>query len=270
MVERTDLSRTQQVARSTVSRASIRDFDDKHLMQEITKADVLHSETPSNFERFQMVGLTSVPLKQKEEKQSEKKTKNASEEGDWNHNQPKGESAEAIMLYANGHRSHPIALVDDRRVRPYAMKPGETALYAASGTGQMVFHNNNGSYLIAVNNPPEQSDSNEETERFASLRHVVKAKQSREIKEDQEVSEHKHEGETVNMEIRATSSRIEFRAGDEVVGYYDKGAKTWVLKGIVKLGDEDAGKLVHRKGNLDDAGNEPQPVYKPGTEVFTV
>lgn len=269
MVERTNVARAQQQARSSVSRASIRDFDDKHLMQQITKADVFHSETPSDFERFQMVGLTSVPLKQKEEKQSQKSSGEKTD-GDWNHNQPQGESAEALMLYPNGHRSHPIALVDDRRVRPYAMKPGETAVYAASGTGQMLFHNNQGSYLVAVNNPPEQSESSEETERFASLRHVSKAKQTREIKEDQEVPDHKHEGETVNMEIRTTKDRIEFRAGDEVIGYYDKGAKTWMLKGIVKLGNDEAQKLVHRKKNFDDAGNEPQPIYEPGTEVYTV
>lgn len=269
MVVRTTMSHTNIKARSTSSRASVRAVDDKHLMQEIEKADVMHSETPSNFERWQMVGLTAVPLKQEEKKQSATK-KGDPKEGDWNHDQPQGKSAEAVMLYLNGDRNHPVAFIDDRRTRPYGDEEGTTHLYAASGTGQACYLNNNGSYLITVNNPPEQSKDNKSTERVAFIGHVTKSKQSREIKEGQEVKKHKHEGELINAGVRITSSRIEFVADDEVVGYYDKSAKTWMLKGITKLGSEDAKRLVHRKGELDDAGNEPMPTYKKGTEVFTV
>ena len=241
-----DLSRRTQM---TLSRASVREFDDKHLMQQVKKADVYHSETPSDFERWQMVGLTSMPLKQEEEQQQQGQQQNqqggtGETPGDWNHNQPKGKSAEAVMLYI-GSRSHPIGIVDDRRVRPYAMKEGETALYAASGTGQMLFHNDKGSYLVAVNNPQEQSKDSKDVERFASLRHVEKKKQSREIKKGQEVQEHKHEGETVNLEVRTTKTRIEFRAGDDVVGYYDKAGKKWVFTGEVHLGSEGASHPVY-------------------------
>lgn len=219
------------------SRATGREFDDKHLIQQVKKADVFHSETPSDFERFQMVGLTAVPLKQEEDsKSSNKKSDATTEGGDWNHNQPKGKAAEILMQYPNGHRSHPVAaIVDDRRVRPYAMKEGETALYAASGTGQMLFHNDAGSYLVSVNNPPEQSTDNKDKERFASLRHVVKSKQSREIKEGQEVQEHKHEGETVNTEVRSTSSKIEIRDGDTVVAVYSKSDRSWTFSNFKKL-----------------------------------
>ncbi len=228
----------------------MREFDDKHLVQQIKSADVFHSETPSDFERFQPVGLTAVPLKQEQSSQ-QKTTTNKSAVGNWNHDQPQGKAAEAIMTYPNGNRSMPVAhMVDDRRVRPYAMKEGEAAFYAASGTGQMVFHNDAGSYLIAVNNPPEQSQDSQEKERFASLRHVKKEKQSREIKQGQEVQEHKHEGETVNLEVRATSSRIEFRAGDEVVGYYDKSSRKWVFLGEIHLGTEDASHPVYGKNVL--------------------
>lgn len=256
---RTTLTRTARKVQMTLSRATIRDFDDKHLIQRIKAADVYHSETPTDFERWQMVGLSSTPLKQEQEAtQSQSQnvpTSKGGQKADWNHNQPKGRSAEAIMLYLGGSRSLPIAMVDDPRVRPYALKEGETSLYAASGTGQMLFHNNAGSYLVAVNNPPEQSTDNKDTERFASLRHVVKSKQPREIKKGQDVPEHKHEGETVNLEVRTTSSRIEFRAGDTVVGYYDKAAATWVFIGKVKLGSEDANRLVHRKGDMDTEGD---------------
>lgn len=248
MVTRTNLAHTHLKSRSGSSRASVREFDDKHLMQQVKQADVFHSETPSDFERWQMVGITAVPLKQEQKNQTQQKQQTqeqASQQGDWNHDQPKGKSAEALMLYLNGDRNHPVAMVDDRRVRPYAMKEGESAMYAASGTGQMLFHNDKGSYLVAVNNPPEQSENSQDTERFASLRHVDKKKQSREIKKGDEVKEHKHEGETVNLEVRATKTRIEFRAGDTVVGYYDKAGKSWVFIGQVKLGSEDADHPVY-------------------------
>lgn len=247
MVNRTNLSHTNIKARSGSARATVREIDDKHLMQQIKKADVTHSETPSDFERWQMVGLTSVPLKQEEESQQQNQKKDNGEavQGDWNHNQPKGKAAEALMIYAGGSRSHPIGIVDDRRVRPYAMKEGETALYSASGTGQMVFHNDKGSYLIAVNNPAEQSKESKDVERFASLRHVEKKKQSRDIKKGAEVKEHKHEGETVNLEVRATKTKIEFRAGDDVVGYYEKSSKKWVFIGEVHLGSAGASHPVY-------------------------
>lgn len=234
MTTRTTLTRADQKSRAGTARATVREIDDKHLMQEIKKADVYHSETPSNFERFQMVGITAVPLPQEEEQNQGQKNSKKSEGGaDWNHDQPKGKAAEAVMLYLNGQRSHPIALVDDRRVRPYAMKPGESAFYSASGTGQMVFHNDAGSYVVATNNPQEQSKDTNEKERFASLRHVKVKKQPREIKKGEEVKDHKHEGDEVNMEVRVTSSRIEFRVGDTVVGYYDKTSEKWYFKGKI-------------------------------------
>ena len=258
---RSNTTNAARHAQMNLSRATVREFDDEHLLQEVKAADVFHSETPTNFERFQMVGLTSMPLKQEEDKQQQKQTQG--QDDGFNHKQPKGKAAEAVMLYPGG-RSHPIAIVDDRRVRPYAMKPGETALYAASGTGQMLFHNDDGSHLVATNNPPEQSQDNKDKERYASLRHVKKKKQSREIKEGQKIEDPKHQGETINLEVRATSSRIEFRAGDTVVGYYDKAAGTWCFIGKVLLGDSNEAnmKQVHRKDDVDDAGNKPATYAK--------
>lgn len=270
MVFRTSLGNTHSKARSTISRATVREFDDDHLVQQIKKADVYHSETASDFERFQMVGLTATPLKQEDSQQQQGQQQGQQngggeqDTGNWNHNQPQGKAAEALMLYLNGHRAHPVALVDDRRVRPYKLKEGETSLYAASGTGQMVFHDDNGSYLLATNNPPEQSQNNQNKDRFASLRHVEKKKQSREISQQQGSSSNqqqddpKHAGETINTEVRTTKNRIEFRIGDTVVGYYDKDSNTWAFTGTVLLGDTDMGKMkrVHRETDMDDAGNE--------------
>jgi hypothetical protein len=101
-------------------------------------------------------------------------------------------------------------------------------------------------------------------ERMVSMRHVEKKKQPRPQKQEQggqggsgggsggagagtlsveaqaaaaankqNGSDFKHEGESVNTEIRCTKNRIEFRSGDSVVGYYDKGADTWYFKGKI-------------------------------------
>jgi hypothetical protein len=55
----------------------------------------------------------------------------------------------------------------------------------------------------------------------------------------------KHEGESVNHEIRVSKGRIEFRSGDSVVGYYDGQSKTWVFIGKIKLGTESASHPVY-------------------------
>ena len=216
------------------SRATIREIDDKHLMQEIKKADGLYSETFSNegtsLERWQMVGFTAVPLKQFEDEKQNKPA--ASSSTGFNDSQPKGKSAEGLLFFMNGDRSHPVALIDDRRVRPYNMKPGDAAFYHAAGTEQKALLNDAGAFLIANNNASEEKDAKTK-ERFASLRHVTVEKQKREIKKGDQVPDHKHEGDSVNLEVRCTSGRIEFRAGDTVVGYYESSSKTWCFIGDI-------------------------------------
>ncbi|HEY7419780.1 MAG TPA: hypothetical protein VH593_31670, partial [Ktedonobacteraceae bacterium] len=238
----------------------------------IKHADVYHSETPSDFERWQMAGMTSTPLKQDEdEKQQKSKQKSGKEskDGDWNHDQPKGPAAEAIMLYLGGSRSHPIALVDDRRVRPYKVPEGASAFYAVSGTGQMLYHNDDGSHLVVTDNP-KYGKNQKEKERYASIRHVKKKPQERKIGQGQSGSgsgsggasgsgavasfadvdtlaasggssggggkePYKHEGEEVLTEIRATKNKVEIRDGDTVVGVYNKEEKSWTFQNYKKL-----------------------------------
>jgi hypothetical protein len=249
MNERQTLSHLANQIRMMTSRATIREIDDGHLMQQVKHADVYHSETPSDFERWQMVGISAHPLKQDEDDTKQKNSKQSSggaagsaDQGDWNHDQPKGKSAEAIMVYPGGNRSHPIAIVDDRRVRPYNMPEGSSAFYDASGTGQMTYFNGDGAYLVSVNNARYGKDQ-EEKERFASLRHVTKKAQEREIKEEQKQEEYKHEGESVNAEVRCTGTRIEFRIGADVVAYIDK--DKFVTKIETRLGDENADHPVY-------------------------
>ena len=70
-------------------------------------------------------------------------------------------------------------------------------------------------------------------ERFASLRHVKKDMQSHDGEKVKEEKDYKHEGKEINTEVRVTKNRIEFRAGDQVVGYYDKSSETWFFKGKI-------------------------------------
>jgi len=240
-----------RMASMSTARASVREFDDEHLMQEIKYADVFHSETPSNFERWQMVGLTAVPLKQDEDQQQQQqkqqqKTAENNSNADFNHNQPKGDSAEALMVYVGGSRSHPVAMVDDRRVRPYGMKAGEGAHYAPDGSEQMSYVNENGYYVVSLDGPAHGSKENKT--RMASLRHVNKDMQTHKIQQaqqqggsaaavttdqQQQQQRYPHEGKSVNTEVRCTKDRIEFRAGDSVVGYFEASSKTWHMEGNV-------------------------------------
>jgi hypothetical protein len=175
--------------------------------------------------------------------------------------------AEAYINFLGGNRSFPIAAVmDDRRYRPWGMKQGENAQY--DDLGQMTLMRRTGLYLLSLDGPddsqqqsqnaPGQHDGTsggqqQNVARMVSLRHVQKSKQPRPQKQQQggqggggasagtqaassgqqQGQDFKHEGETVNTEIRCTAGRIEFRSGDSVVGYYDKGADTWYFKGKI-------------------------------------
>jgi phage gp45-like len=166
------------------------------------------------------------------------------------------EAAEGIAVFIGGQRNHPVVIgVDDRRHRPMGMKPGESAQY--DDAGQMTLIRRDGTYLLSCDN--EDQDGNK-PERMVSLRHVEKKKQERkpqvptkgqqeiqamtfrekrayvsalaqQAKDDQAKQDHKHEGESVNTELRVTKKKIEFRNGDEVVAEHDKQSKKWDIKG---------------------------------------
>jgi phage gp45-like len=254
---RSTLADAARKARMGTARATIREFDDDHLMQQVKSADVYHSETPTDFERFQPVGMTAFPIKQQEDPNQKKPQQSSKDEtGDWNHDQPTGPAAEAVMLYLNGHRSHPVAFVDDRRVRPYGMSEGEGANYAPDGSEQMVLFKENGTYIVGLDGKSVK-DPKGNTTRMVSLRHVNKKMQTHKIdkKQDQSSSggssgpsaqqldasggsssggqqqeKYKHEGDSVNTEVRNSKDKIEFYApGDKMVGSYDKSKKRWFL-----------------------------------------
>jgi phage gp45-like len=258
MTIRTTLTDTTRKARMGTARATIREFDDDHLMQQVKYADVTHSETPSDFERWQAVGTTAFPIKQQPDPNQKKPApaSNPNVEGDWNHDQPTGPAAEAVMLYLGGSRSHPVAMVDDRRVRPYGMSEGEGAHYAPDGSEQMVLFKNNGTYVTSLDGTSVQDSKTKQT-RFASLRHVNKKMQTHKIEKNQssgsssggsagtqatqkdaaagsssggqQQEKYKHEGDSVNTEVRVSVGKIEFYSGTKLVGVYDKGSDTWTI-----------------------------------------
>jgi phage gp45-like len=258
MTIRTTLADATRKARMGTSRATVREFDDDHLMQQVKYADVFHSETPSDFERWQSVGMTAFPIKQQEDPNAKQQPAKKADpaDGDWNHDQPKGPAAEAVMLYLNGSRSHPVAMVDDRRVRPYGMSEGEGAHYAPDGSEQMVLFKGNGTYVVSLDGKSVK-DPKEKATRFASLRHVVKKMQTHKIDSQQsgqssggggasaqqldasggssggqQQQKYKHEGDSVNTEVRVSAKRIEFYNGDKIVGFYDKGSNVWTLNEV--------------------------------------
>ena len=108
---------------------------------------------------------------------------------------------------------------------------------------------------------PTQSDGSsggqsQPVTRMASLRHVEKSKQQRPSRggsgqgasggasnggaapsqrddtstggQGQQQQDYKHEGDTVNHEVRVTKGKVEFYSGDNAVGSYDKASTTWL------------------------------------------
>src|SRR5262245_61602807 len=154
------------------------------------------------------------------------------------------ESAEGIAVFAGGQRNHPIVIaVDDRRHRPMGLKPGENSQY--DDIQQMTLMRRDGLYLLSNDN---EDGEGKKADRMVSLRHVEKDKQERQKQQgDQsgqggaksvsgraaqrpqapDQSQFKHEGKTVNTEVRVNKQRIEFRTGENVKGYHDKNSDHW-------------------------------------------
>ncbi|MGY3130120.1 phage gp45-like [Bradyrhizobium sp. USDA 4501] len=246
----------------TVFRATINNVTDKHMMQE-TDLDSFHSHKRKKVEAPQNYGFSSVVMPRDGEQ---------GKGGGYGNDDQGGESAEAIMLSAGG-MSHFIAVVmDDRRHRPRVMPPGSSAQYGPNTDyGRSLTYikpstkddKDGGVYMIAPH--PDE---------YVSMRHIDNKKQpkpktqqqgqqgggspggqSRDILnvasdasgggQDQEEEYNHHKGDGINTEIRCTKGRIEFRVGDDVVGYYDKDNKRWSFTGEMRLGDDNASHPVY-------------------------
>jgi phage gp45-like len=233
------------------ARTTIPEVDDSKQMQE-SKGNFMANEQRSAIEAPQNYGFSSVVRAA---------TKDAMGKIQ--------QSAEGFVSFMGGNRSFPVmGIMDDRRFRPMGLKQGENSQY--DDLGQMTLIRRAGLYLLSLDSPDDSqqqsssaapagkdtsgSSSSQNVERFVSVRHVEKQKQQRKMSgggaqgggsstggsSGGSSQDFKHEGDSVNNEMRVTKKRIEFRSGDTVVGYYDKASATWCFIGKVKLGTESA------------------------------
>ena len=148
--------------------------------------------------------------------------------------------AEALMAFPTGSRTHSVAgQINDRRYRPLGLGQGESMQYDDIGQGTLI--RRTGVYILAMDG---QGGANAETPgasnsgRFASLRHVNKSKQPRPSgminstaasQTAATTSSYKHEGESVNTEVRCSATQVQILDGTTVIAVYDKSAKSWTF-----------------------------------------
>ena len=256
-----------------VQRFTLNMSNDNPMMQ-LLHLDGMNSEGRNSVERVQAFGFTSTPLPRDQQQQGQQGSGSTGGDGE----QMKGPAAEGICLYVGGQRNHPVCIaIDDRRHRPMGLKPGENAQY--DDLGQMTLLRRAGLFLLSLDGPDgsqQQSGGQGQSgggqgqtvQRYVSVRHVQKQKQkrpqgnqsgqnsgssssgngssasTRDASSTQgqqgQQQDYKHEGDSVNNEMRVSAGRIEFRSGNTVVGYYDKQSSTWCFIGKVKLGSESA------------------------------
>lgn len=236
--------------------------NDNPMMQEL-HFDGMNSDGRDKVERMQNYGFSSTPLP-RDVQQGIQQVAGAvgGQVGDAI-GKILGPAAEGICMFMGGQRNHPVCIgVDDRRHRPMGLQPGENAQY--DDIGQMTLLRRAFTAVLSLDS--KDATTGKMVERFASLRHVNKEKQKRPKSsgkgqgnggssggadpggagpgllaadggtqggQTQDQSKYQHEGESVNTEVRCTKDRIEFRAGDTVVGYYEASSQTWFLKGKI-------------------------------------
>ncbi|MET3969090.1 phage baseplate assembly protein [Bradyrhizobium sp. S3.9.1] len=242
-----------QIVRMTLNKSN-----DDPMMQELD-FDGMNSEGRQKVERVQGFGFTSTPLPRDEKKGQQSQGGGGSGGVGGDGEQAKGPAAEGIAVFVGGQRNHPVVIaVDDRRHRPMGLNPGENAQY--DDQGQMTLLRRGGLFLLSLDD--EEGSGNggasaraadgsqqENKERMVSLRHVMKKKQERgsvggsgsgggsgggatraAAGGSQSKSDHKHEGEEVNTEVRATKKKIEIFDKDTAVATYDRQSGTWTFK----------------------------------------
>jgi Bacteriophage Mu Gp45 spike protein len=229
-------------------RSLVEEVGDDTGMQEM-KGSFMQGEAREKVESPQNYGFSSVCRKAKKDKDGKIE-----------------ECAEAYINFLGGNRSFPVAAVmDDRRHRPRGLKPGENSQY--DDIGQMTLMRRNGLFLLSLDSedPDEQETSGgggggattregesgggQKKERMVSLRHVEKQKQPKPQKHPEGggsdgggaattreggsggggSSDFKHEGESVNTEVRSTKQKIEIFDGNQVVAVYNRQGGSWTF-----------------------------------------
>ena len=261
-------------------RFTLNAHNDSPMMQEV-HLDGFNSDGRNNVERVQNYGFTSSPLPRDQQQGGDSGGGGGGGGGGGDIGaiaSMLGQAAEGICMFMGGQRNHPVCIgVDDRRHRPMQMKPGENAQY--DDIGQMTLLRRIGTFILSLDDDQQgasagqhdgSSGSGQQSQtRMVSMRHVNKKKQQRPGSQSGSgggtggspssgsQQDYKHEGDSVNTEVRVTKSRISFFAGSTEVGYYDTGAKTWCFIGKVKLGTDSAADPVYGShkgvGNITDA-----------------
>jgi phage gp45-like len=159
MVTRTTLRNASQRAQSYASRATLRELNSKPQWAEAKHIDVFPGETATDVEYAENYGGTSVPAKQDEEEEEQKGKQQQQQSGDGGkgtpgeeNEQPKGDAAEAIVLYLNGSRSHPVIIsVGDRRHRLLELEEGDVAQHRLKDDRQQMLYSKDGTYISTRN-----------------------------------------------------------------------------------------------------------------------
>ncbi|HVG51530.1 MAG TPA: phage baseplate assembly protein [Xanthobacteraceae bacterium] len=249
------------------ARSLVDAVDDGTGMQEM-KGSFMRGEARAKIESPQNYGFTSVVRPAKKDKDGKIER-----------------CAEAYINFMGGNRSFPVAAVmDDRRYRPWGLKPGENAQF--DDIGQMTLMRRNGLYLLTLDSeedfdnsdpaPGQHVEKGKKIERMVSLRHVEKKRQERpkktpsagqpqgdsaggatptqqaETASDPNGKDHKHEGETVNTEVRATAKDIQILDGETVVARYDKASGQWTFTSKkIKLEASDTFEIKAKTINVE-------------------
>jgi phage gp45-like len=153
---RTTLGDTARRAQTNASRATLRKLNSGPLWSEAKQVDVMKSETHSDVEYIENYGATSYPADQDDDEQQQKPQQQQQQSQDVGAGntepefgeQPQGDSAEAIVLYLNGSRSHPVIIgIGDRRHRLVELEQGDVAQHRLKDDRQQVLLHSKGTYI---------------------------------------------------------------------------------------------------------------------------
>jgi phage gp45-like len=164
MVMRSHSADSANRAQTHASRATLRELDSSQFWSESKELDVMDSETHTGVEFAENYGGTCVPAKQDQDdqQQGQQSQQNGGgnggpggagagsqgEEGQ----QPQGDAAEAIVLYLNGSRSHPVIIsMGDRRHRLVGLEEGDVANHRLASDRQQFLMSSDGTYLSTRN-----------------------------------------------------------------------------------------------------------------------
>jgi phage gp45-like len=141
MVMRSGSGDSANRVQTVASRATLRELDSSPFWSESKELDVMDSETHTGVEFAENYGSTMVPAKQDQDDQQQQSGAQQQDSGGGNGpggggagsqgeegQQPQGDAAEAIVLYLNGSRSHPVIIaMGDRRHRLIGLEEGDVA-----------------------------------------------------------------------------------------------------------------------------------------------